>query len=298
MTPVQFRFITWVNEREKARACKALKIPYMGDPIIEQYRFCNVNREHDAVTIWIRRNVRPTLAKLPFRDVVYNLYLCRVFNEPEVLEAIMPVSSHKMALNTLRRRRMADQKLLRGAYLVVPHGVSTPVEHYYMNLADKVRQVDWDRALDHRCPPVLQMFANALLPIVGMGEFMVNQVAADLRYQRGYSQWADWDTFVLAGPGTRRGLARWLAGTKAPPRNPKGRIAKQTGDCGALLLDIREQLLDWLSSDICEHFKDPNNLSNCFCEFDKYERARDGEASLRKYGNHNSEHKHPDASCL
>lgn len=284
MTPVQQRFINWILEREKAREAKILGEPYKGDPIIEAYRFCNVNREHDNVTTWIREHVRPYLKSKPLNEVVYQLYVCRVFNEPDCLEDIVPNVSHKMMLRRLQARRRAELKILRGAYLVVPHGQSIDTEVYYMNLAAKVRKLPWTHV-----GTSLEEVAMNMLSLDGIGEFMANQVCADLRYQPGWDQWADWNTFVLAGPGTRRGLARYLTPhDKSPERNPKGRISQRKGPCGSVLLDIRRDITPRLPARIAAYLQDPNNLSNCFCEFDKHERARDGEASLRKYGNHNT----------
>lgn len=279
MTPVQRRFIHWILEREKARHCKDIGIPYKGDEIIRQYKFCNVNREHDAVTRWIAKVVRPKLKTLSLTETVHALYLCRVFNEPAVLSQIIG-ATHKVALNRLQSIKKSGNKILRGAYLVVPHGTSMPVEVFYMNVAAKVRELEYKHVTK------LEEVAARLMSITGISDFMANQVCADLRYQPGRDAWADWDTFVLAGPGTRRGLARYMA-TGTPTRDTKGRIAKETGACAPLLLRIREDIKPYLPDDINEHLLDPNNLSNCFCEFDKYERARDGEASLRKYhGNH------------
>lgn len=285
MTPVQKRFVHWIIEREKAREAKELGAPYKGDPIIEQFRFCNVNREHDNVTRWIAQHVRPALAKLPLNEVVYQLYICRVFNEPECLEDIVPNVPHKTAVARLRMRRNAELKILRGAYLVVPHGQSVPVEVYYMNLAAKVRKLDFG---DENVSSHLANVAETLTSLDGIGEFMANQVCTDLRYQPGHDQWDDWDTFVLAGPGTRRGLARYTAGADGPARQPNAKVRKLAGDCGALLREIRSELKKYLPGRIFAMLRDINNLSNCFCEFDKYERAREGKASLRKYdhGNH------------
>jgi hypothetical protein len=281
MTPVQLRFVHWILEREKAREAKDLGEPYKGDPIIQAYRFCNVNREHDRVTKWINEHVRPHLVDVSLGEAIYRLYLCRVFNEPDCLEDIMPDVAHKTALKRLQMRRRAELKLLRGAYLVVPHGESIDVEIYYMNLAARLRKLDI--SVGGLTTPTLEYVAKQMLPLTGMGEFMVNQVISDLRYQQRWGlDWHDWETFVMAGPGTRRGLARYRA-TGSPKRQPNGRIAKETGDCGAYLRDIRRDLKPHLPHRIWMYLRDINNLSNCFCEFDKYERARDGEASLRHY---------------
>ena len=39
------------------------------------------------------------------------------------------------------------------------------------------------------------------------------------------------------------------------------------------LLEIREELTPLVDPQVRSAWRDPNNLSNCMCEFDKYERA-------------------------
>jgi len=275
------RFIHWVNERETARLCKERGQPYVGDPIIEQSRFCNVNREHDNVTRWIHENVRPLLVEDSLESVVAQLYVCRIFNDPEVLADIFPWTTHKSTLKRLQKRRHSGQRLLRGAYLVVPHNTSADIEVYTMNLVLEIRKAFSSPTAGARC---LEAVANTLLQIKGIGEFMSNQICADLRYQPGHNMWSDWSSFVIAGNGTRRGLERYLSTENDPvTRESNGKVKPMTGDCNPLLLEIRSALKGKLPPSILQHFEDPNNLSNCFCEFDKYERAREGKASLRKY---------------
>ena len=39
--------------------------PWTEDPIFQKYKFCNVFREHDRVTIWLRENWREPYADHP-----------------------------------------------------------------------------------------------------------------------------------------------------------------------------------------------------------------------------------------
>ena len=50
----------WVAERERIRVRKesGQPFPWTDDPILATYRFCNVRREDDRVTIWVRTHRR------------------------------------------------------------------------------------------------------------------------------------------------------------------------------------------------------------------------------------------------
>lgn len=282
MTPVQHRFIYWIKERESIRLARNAgdRPPWTKDPILRDFRFCNVNREHDAVTAWIAQYVRPQLVDTTLDDAIVQLYACRVFNDPAVLATIIPVDSTRVLVERLQRRKAAGLKILRGAYLVVPHGTRMPVEEFYADVISTLRHV----LRKNRTPlDSLQSVADVMRTVKGISDFMANQVCADLRYARPWNlRWPDWGTFVLAGPGTLRGLLRW-GGGKPTPRGAKGHRSARDADPRATLLAIRAAIDPRLPRGIAGHLQDPNNLANCFCEFDKYERARDGNAQLRRF---------------
>jgi hypothetical protein len=269
LTPIQTRFVLFVMERESIRLAKEAKkpTPWTGDPILKDYKFCNVNREHDAVTRWIGKHVRPVLAKEKLATAVAQLYLCRIFNEPDTLREIFPLTHPRSALKKLASMREEGRKILRGAYYCVPHGTANAgkvCEEYFMDICQKIAKLPLGGLTQ------LGHVAHTLKSINGIGDFIANQVCTDLRYQKPWGEhWTDWNTFVLAGPGTRRGLNRYLGAESTLAR----KFPKLTGDCQDLLLGIRETLEPHFPVYLNAHFKDPNNLSNCFCEFDKYERA-------------------------
>lgn len=270
LSPVQERFVAFVKAREEARHLKMVD-ELSPDPIIAQFKFCNVNREHDAVTRWIDAHVRPRLDGYALVDQVAQLYICRILNEPAVLREVFPVTDVARAKAKLRAIKARGDKILRGVYLCVPHGTSNvgvPVEDYFLDIYRRLARLDYGR------PKLLASVADTMRTVDGVGDFIANQVCTDLRYQPCHGgvdgRWRDWLSFVLAGPGTRRGLNRYQGATGVETR----RFPKLAGDCAPLLLQIREDLQHEFCNEIQYHFLDINNLSNCFCEFDKYERVR------------------------
>jgi hypothetical protein len=266
MTEVQKRFIAFVEAREDARLNRLNKNPrpWSTDPIVNTYKFCNVNREHDAVTRWIAENVRPKLVDGSLNEAIRQLVLCRVFNQPEALGAIMPVTNYPRTKKKLLKMKKSGAAIFRGAYIVVVHGKDKEgvnTSDYYLDRVREMKRMDFSRF--HYLYEVAEMLST----VPGLGDFMVNQVCADLRYQSPWGKsWKDWGAFVLAGPGTRRGLNRYC--------HDAHDASQIKGNCQPLLLEIRDLLEGEVSTGVVKHFRDPNNLSNCFCEFDKYERVR------------------------
>src|SRR5712664_3381391 len=79
----------WVRDRESVRVRKEAgqPFPWTDDPIIAKYRFCNVRREDDRVTIWIRENIRKRFAG--HRHLWFMLCAARQINWPPTLSALI-----------------------------------------------------------------------------------------------------------------------------------------------------------------------------------------------------------------
>lgn len=277
----QLRFIHFIHQRELSRVAYETigEKGLCDDQLIQQYRFCNVNREHDAVTAWVRLEVRNHLQNASLRLALLNMAVARVFNEPLTLRNLLPVlrlEDWPIKLRMIDALLEADEKMFRGAYLMVSHGDAgkgIPVAKYYGGALTDVCMTDFNQCES------MEHLAHELDGIMGFSDFLVNQVLTDLRYMPQTEGFKDRMTFVLCGPGTRRGINRWhgMTGDDADKSVPAARGT-------AFILNLREDLdfLAHLSPELINHFQDPNNLSNCFCEWDKYERALETIASGKK----------------
>ena len=80
-------FLYWISERECIRIRKAAgdPKPWSNDPVFQTAYFCNVHREDDKVTKWIRRNW--TCHDTVSRHLVA-MALARFVNKPKTLEAL------------------------------------------------------------------------------------------------------------------------------------------------------------------------------------------------------------------
>jgi hypothetical protein len=278
-------FLQFIRARDQARVYKELGMPreMVADPILRECRFCNVNREHDAVTVWIKDHLRDPFASFDRTFMVTNLVIARCFNEPSCLEWIIPTPLEELHVTTatLNKLKAEGKKLFRGAYMMPTHGKDTKgvsASDDWMRVAKSVSQMSFEG------DQYLGDVADKLMTVMGLGEFLANQICTDLRYVDGY-EWKDYDHFILCGPGTKRGLDRYTE-----EQNPTGTNRTQR-EYQILLRSIRDDISDKVPKIFNDWFRDPNNLSNCFCEFDKYMRAREQLASgktkstLRKYEN-------------
>lgn len=292
---VKARFVAFVIERENCRHAKELGVvPHTDDPILLENRFCNVNREHDAVTVWVKKNVRDR-ADLDHRLMVMHLLVARIFNNPAALGHVIPFTDTDRVAIRLNALRNSGQSVFRGAYMMVVHGDAGRGKNainFYCNLVSTVDMMGIGEPTGR-----LVDVANLINGVTGLGRFMANQIVTDLRYTRFYPQDSteDWGTFIWGGPGTIRGLRRYFSldiatGRPVQPTHKQAVRPLSHGTVPELIMAIREEIAPALPVAINKHFEDPNNLSNCFCEFDKYERVlgivpapNERKPTLRKY---------------
>jgi hypothetical protein len=189
--------------------------PWTKDEILQTYRFCNVHREDDAVTRWLRKHWYSRFGKN--KDVGFAAVIARLLNLPESLEAVgsfvLPWKPDVFA-SVLHVRKDNKQKNFNAAYIVSTNGVAMDKVDY---LAKRVLEPLWDTRKDLRPRRSLAEWHAVLMEHDGLGSFLAAQVIADLKYlpplfdrdigiPTSYAD--DWYTFAASGPGSRRGLNR------------------------------------------------------------------------------------------
>lgn len=256
--------------------------PWTKDPVLQSYRFCNVYREVDTVTIWVRENIREPYAEHPY--LWFMLCMARQINWPDTLEEIMSEGAwpdtkydwKKVRKIMLARQARGDQ-LYTGAYMLNAHGTKPddPKDKAFFTtklVLDSVWRRRGEVTEAFQYGSMRQAWA-ALLPYHGWGPFTAYEVVCDARYTR-YGQSVPWlqdaRTWANAGPGAFRGLNR-LQG-----RELKARVSQERA-----LAEMQEYHA-WLAP----RWGHPPDLEmreieHCLCEFDKYERTRLGEGRPR-----------------
>lgn len=253
----------FIKAREKERLRKLGRARGLGDPIIQKYRFCNVRRNDDRITIWIQEEFFKRWSHDP--DLWFALVVARLFNLPdsldEIMDCILPFKPELMR-KKLHFRRDRGVKNFNAAYIVSTNGRSMDKVDYLIKL---VLQPLW--AIRHNIAMALRgaTLAEAhdlLTRQNGLGSFMAAQVLADLKYADP-GVWSDFYSFAASGPGSKRGMNRVLDRDVT-----KGMSELQFRGFIADLQDRVNRSLKWSEPLTAQ------DLQNCLCEFDKYERAR------------------------
>lgn len=260
----------FIKEREAIRLKKEAgrPRPWTKDPILGKYRFCNVHREDDRVSRWLRNTFYPYYKGNP--DIWFVAIVARLLNNPESLwdvrEWLLPFNA-KMFSRILDTRVTRKQKNFNAAYIVSTNGLAIDkIEYVTYNILNVI----WGERENMRPSKkdTLEVYHSMLMQFDGLGSFIAAQVVADLKYMPPLSRALDWWTFAASGPGSRRGL---------------NRVTERDVDAPWREVVWRTQLTELLNTPLIKaldlHAQD---LQNCLCEFDKYERARLGQGTPKQ----------------
>lgn len=263
------RFVKFIVERHAIyeRKKKGLPKPWTKDPILQKYRFCNVYRELDTVTQWIAKHWRKPNELDP--DLWFAMAVARLVNFPDTLHSLgypVPWFEGGFILVMEKRKRNGCQ-LYNGAYMISTHGVKMDKAKY---LAKKALTPMWNNRYKVRPKMNEPLFSlhKRLIQQRDLASFMSGQIIADLKYAKPYRGAKDWRTFAVSGPGSRRGLNRLIGWSVNNPWKEDDWYSK--------LRELQETINPMIEKAkmIPLHAQD---VQNCLCEFDKYERVRRSE---------------------
>lgn len=265
--PLLSELAYWISERSliQERRAAGVKKPWTQDPILQSYRFCNVHREHDKVTQWIDRNWRRPFAG--HENMAFAMLLARLVNWPDTLAILgfpqEPQWDGATFVARMHDRQMADEKTFGGAYIVSTNGVQMDKAEYL----DKYVLTPVFRLIRQLPNESLEDAYKFLINMNGVGSFIAGQIIADLKYTSVLGDAIDWHDWCAKGPGSMRGLNR-LAGHPLEMKWNNEQFVR-------ILKQVREQL-GFARHDICLQ-----DLQNCLCEFDKYQRVKLGQGKPR-----------------
>lgn len=277
-------FFEYACKRERVRLAREYgqPRPWTEDTILQNYRFCNIFREDDKTTRWIREHINHgTMGERLLQAIV----IARWFNRIETLERLLqPIPDIRGTLslnmfnrwdsNVARKRLLGVSPLVTGAYIVKTpakmsklEGVIWCLEHLLgaanmMQYTFKEAEVTLENATEHLCTyPYL-------------GPFMAYEIVTDLRHTPILESASDIMTWANPGPGAVRGYGRVVTGD----RNYYNRHSKH--DKKIVILGMRGLLAMSKSPGYWPSYWrawEMREVEHTLCEFDKYERARLGE---------------------
>lgn len=275
--------------------------PLTDDPVLQQYRFCNVFRELDRVTVWIRRNIQEPFADHP--DLWLMLAIARYINWPPTLQFLMNRGEAKCDFNAwpnnegqglphfafspealgnaLDHWSATGAKVYTGAYMI--RAESNPnAEWYSWTKQQYIARIVIGRLWEDRdvltralnVPGQTIQNVHGFLTAkryIGWGPFMAYQVCVDLRHSRYLRDAPDINTWAALGPGSRRGLNR-LAGRPVDFNLPQQRGLEEMI---SLWEEQEARRAPWVPP------IELSDIQNSLCEVDKLLRARSGEGRPR-----------------
>lgn len=203
------------------RRRQGLPAPWTTDPVLQQYRFCNIYRELDKVTQWICKNLLGPNKNHP--DLWWYAVLARFFNKPESLEYALKSGvvnvdnfSPQKFQKTMEKYRSEIGPVFNSAYII--NGISKPGSSGQSKIAmiafDVLRDMLEEKEALREAIKAKSYkgFLEVLSGFHGMGPFMANQVGVDLTYFPSALKGAkDIDSVISPGPGTCKGI-RFLMG--------------------------------------------------------------------------------------
>jgi hypothetical protein len=245
--------------------------PWTKDAILQNFRFCNVRRQDDRESTWLRLHWYPLYEAENF---VGGITLSRLINNSSTLDYIgFPEPERWDAtLAALKEWRDKGNRVFNPAYIVTTCGVKMDKLDYVVRVA---RDADLAWARRDTKPRSLADAAKVLSTVDGLkgSGFLAAQIVADLKYTPHLAEAHDWFTWCSPGPGSMRGLNRLTGRPREDSWNPD--LFRK------VVNDLRDIVSDAIAVDLCAQ-----DLQNCLCEVDKYIRAQEGGRPKQNYNGH------------
>lgn len=273
------RFFWTARKRHKIYERRLAKedLPWTDDPIFQTYRFCNVYRELDRVTVWLRERWREPHADHP--HLPFAMALARLINWPPTLEEIgFPERwDPKATVRAMQRRKAAGEKVYTAAYLLGAIPAGADKAEY---LVDDVLTPIFCKLIIEQLPDTLEETWQWFREQRGIGDFLAYEIVTDLRHTKYLCNAPDIMTWANAGPGALRGLTRLYGYQPRVGKSREGYVFPK---------DLAVPAMQYLLGQSRVRIPDTmpmwgmREVEHWLCEFDKYERVRLGQGSLDKF---------------
>jgi len=249
--------------------------PWTDDPILQEYKFCNVFRALDRVSQYMIREVCYSSEPRTAADALFQIVAFRMFSRIETWETLKKELGHAPTLqnladgsfeHALSKVRETGKPLYTGAFIICANDAFGRGSKYLNHVAlfTQMFLID-DIAAEILDAKSLQTVYEILHRYPLYGDFMSYQTAIDLNYSA-YVNFSE-DDFVVPGPGALRGMEKVFVslGDYTPAETIMWMVERQDDEFARLGLNFdglwgrKLQAID---------------AQGLFCETDKYLRVR------------------------
>lgn len=248
--------------------------PWTNDPILQDFKFCNVYRAADRVSQYLIREICYGRADTSPADLAFQIMSFRTFSKPATWDAIraalgrdpkiMDLESGTLE-QVLDHVRAANGGLYTGAFILcATDSYGRRIKHLNHVELFKDMFVVNDLAADIRRAGSLQEVYSLLHTYPLMGDFMSYQVAIDLNYSE-LTNFSEND-FTRPGPGAVRGIKKVFENTEGMTQE----------EVIMWMVENQQANFDRLDLDFHGLWGRPLHaidVQNLFCETDKYLRV-------------------------
>lgn len=283
-------YIYWIVRRQQIfwSRYNHEDLSHTKDPILQQYKFTNVYRVLDRSSQYLLRNVIYNGQFYTREDMFWRIILYKHFNLPSTWEYLIETlgditldTPWKDIVRILTDYHNDHHPIYSNAYMLtasfmkndaikqrcgIPRGV-TDKHHAYMCIF-QTQLIDNGFYLDILNAKTFKEAFDMLHTIVTVGDFLAYQYVQDLNYSTIYN--FNNNDFCSAGFGTVRGIDRTFDIIGKP-------------EYGAIVMYVHRNFKNLLReynmwgrfTPIASNwYPQVADLSNCFCETDKYLRAK------------------------
>lgn len=248
--------------------------PWTDDPVLSEYKFCNVFRATDRITQYLLREIIYSPQSRTDADLLFQVVMFRFFSREHTWDRLSSLLGHAPLLDDLASGDLESAlttldndsaPLYTNAFILCASDAYGRGRKYLNHVALFRHMFLEDRLDDHllRARSLAEIY-EALHAYPLMGDFMSYQIAIDLNYTDCIP--FDENDFTKAGPGALRGIAKCFVsrGDYTPEEIIMWMVDHQTEEFNRLGLTFH----GLFGRDL--HAIDAQGL---FCETDKYARV-------------------------
>ena len=257
--------------------------PYTEDKILQNHKFTNVYRVLDRSSQYLLKSVIYNGKKYSKEEMVFRIILYKHFNLPSTWDLLIKefgditLNITEKELSEFFKEKTNQGKVIySNAYMITASfmrsekimgkfGLLPGMPKYQSYLRLIYKGLFEDGIMEEICSSkTMKQGFNSFKGLVGFADFLSYQFVQDINY----TEFFDFDdnSFCAAGPGTQRGIERTfdIAG-----KADYEQIVKWVYENFEDLL----QEYDYNFNPLPNHTPMVPDLSNCFCEVDKYMRG-------------------------